>query len=358
MSVNILLLPGDGIGPEVMAEAERMLEAVERRFELGLDWRRALVGGAALEAHGAPLPAATLQAARASRALLLGAVGGPQWDQLPRAQRPERGLLALRKELGLFANLRPVIVLPGLEAASALRAELVRGLDLLIVRELTGGIYFSEPRGERRVDGGREAYNTMRYSEAEIERIARLAFAAAAGRGSRLCSVDKANVLEVSALWRECVSALAADYPTVQLSHMYVDNAAMQLALAPLQFDVLLSANLFGDILSDLAGAITGSIGLLPSASLDQEGRGLYEPCHGSAPDIAGQGVANPMAMLLSVAMMLRHSLAAPEAALAVEEAVRRTLAHGPRTVDLGGPGAVATTAEVGRAAAEALAAQ
>ena len=354
MSASILLLSGDGIGPEVMVEAERMLVAVESRFGLGLEWHRAAIGGAAFEAHGSPLPADTLEKARNSTALLLGAVGGPQWDQLPREQRPERGLLALRKELGLFANLRPVRVLPGLEGASALREERVRGLDLLIVRELIGGIYFSQPRGERRVDGEREAYNTMRYSEAEIRRIAHLAFVAAAERSGRLCSVDKANVLEVSALWRECVSAVAVDYPTVQLSHMYVDNAAMQLALAPLQFDVLLSANLFGDILSDLAGAITGSIGLLPSASLDQQGQGLYEPCHGAAPDIAGQGVANPMAMLLSVAMLLRHSLAAPAAAAAVEAAVHRSLEDGLCTPDLGGS---ATTAEVGEAAVAALSA-
>ncbi len=358
VSLSVLLLPGDGIGPEVMAEAERVLEAVERRFALGLVWQRAPVGGAAIDDCGEPLPERSLRLARASRALLLGAVGGPRWDSLPREQRPERGLLALRKELGLFANLRPVIVYPGMEGASALREERVRGLDLLIFRELTGGIYFSEPRGERRVDGRREAYNTMRYSEPEIEAIARMAFEAAAERGQhdpgrgRLCSVDKANVLEVSVLWRECVSALAADYPTVALSHIYVDNAAMQMALAPLQFDVLLCPNLFGDILSDLAGAITGSIGLLPSASLDRAGRGLYEPCHGAAPDIAGQGVANPVAMILSVAMMLRHSLAQSEAALAVEGAVRQVLANGPRTPDLALSGSAASTADVGRAVA------
>jgi len=336
MSGKVLILPGDCIGPEVTAQARRVLERCMEVYGLDCELDEALLGGAALDARGRPLPEETLARARESDAILLGAVGGPEWDAVDRALRPERGLLAIRSELGLFGNLRPALLYPQLAQASSLRPEVVSGLDILIVRELIGGIYFGEPRGIRTLaNGERQAFNTEVYSESEIERIGRLAFESARKRDGRLCSVDKSNVLEVGVLWREAMDRLAPEYPEVELSHMYVDNAAMQLVTAPKQFDVLVAGNMFGDILSDAAAMLTGSIGMLPSASLDERGRGMYEPCHGSAPDIAGRGRANPLAAILSVAMMLRYSLAAPEAARGVEAAVGRVLDRGLRTPDI-----------------------
>ena len=330
--MRIAVLPGDGIGKEIVAQAVRVLRALS----LPLAMEEAPVGGAGCEAAGDPLPEATLALARSADAILFGAIGGPQYDTLPREKRPERGLLRLRKELGLFANLRPAQVFPELAQASSLKPELVAGLDLLIVRELTGDIYFGEPRGIGTLAGGeREGVNTMRYRESEIRRIARVAFEAARRRGKRLCSVDKANVLETTELWKQVVTELGKDYPDVQLSHMYVDNCAMQLVRAPKQFDVIVTGNMFGDILSDEASMLTGSIGMLPSASLDEKGKGLYEPIHGSAPDIAGKDVANPLATMLSAAMMLRYSLARPAEAGRVEGAVRKVLASGLRTADI-----------------------
>jgi 3-isopropylmalate dehydrogenase len=348
MSHRVLVLPGDHIGPEVVAQARRVLERVAADFGLAIELEEGLIGGAALEASGVPLPDSTLERARQADAILLGAVGGPEWDGVERELRPERGLLKIRSELELFGNLRPAILYPQLADASSLRPEVVAGLDILIVRELTGGIYFGEPRGIRTLESGeREGYNTYVYRESEIERIGRLAFEAARKRDGRLCSVDKSNVLEVTVLWREVMERLAADYPDVELSHMYVDNAAMQLVRAPKQFDVVVTGNMFGDILSDAAAMLTGSIGMLPSASLDVDSRGMYEPCHGSAPDISGQDVANPLATILSVAMMLRYSLAAPAAAAAIENAVSRVLDRGLRTPDICTPGdqQVGTTA-------------
>ncbi len=333
---QILMIGGDGIGPEVLAEARKVLDAVNARFGLGLSYDEALLGGAAIDATGGPLPQATLDKARASGAILFGAIGGPQWDALDRAIRPEKGLLGLRAELKLFGNLRPALLYPQLAEASTLKPEVVAGLDIMIVRELTGGIYFGEPRGIRTLENGeREGFNTDRYSESEVRRIARLAFDLARKRNRRVCSVDKANVLESTVLWREVMTEEARAYPDIELSHMYVDNAAMQLVRAPKQFDVMVTGNLFGDILSDAAAMLTGSIGMLPSAALGEGGFGMYEPCHGSAPDIAGQGKANPLAMILSAAMMLRYSLAAPEAADAIEQAVGRVLDQGLRTGDI-----------------------
>jgi len=330
--MRIAVLPGDGIGKEIVAQAVRVLRALS----LPLEMEEAPVGGAGCEAAGDPLPEATLALARSADAILFGAIGGPQYDTLPREKRPERGLLRLRKELGLFANLRPAQVFPELAQASSLKPELVAGLDLLIVRELTGDIYFGEPRGIGTLAGGeREGVNTMRYRESEIRRIARVAFEAARRRGKRLCSVDKANVLETTELWKQVVTEIGKGYPDVQLSHMYVDNCAMQLVRAPKQFDVIVTGNMFGDILSDEASMLTGSIGMLPSASLDEKGKGLYEPIHGSAPDIAGKDVANPLATMLSAAMMLRYSLARPAEAGRVEGAVRKVLASGLRTADI-----------------------
>lgn len=348
MSHNIVLLPGDGIGPEVVAQAERVLRHVAQRYGMSLQITEADLGGVAIDRQGAAYPASTQSLAREADAILLGAVGGPKWDTLPAAERPERGLLAIRADLDLFANLRPALLYPQLAEASSLKPELVAGLDILIVRELTGGIYFGEPRGIRTLDNGeREGFNTYIYRESEIERIARLAFTLAEKRGGQLTSVDKANVLEVTQLWREVVTHVAADYPNVALNHMYVDNAAMQLVRAPKQFDVMVTGNIFGDILSDTAAMLTGSIGMLPSASLNADARGLYEPVHGSAPDIAGQDKANPLATILSVAMMLRYSLNAPEAATAVEQAVAAVLDNGLRTGDIanGGDTIVGTTA-------------
>jgi len=343
--MEIAVLPGDGIGPEIVAQAVKVLQALALK---GLELEEAPVGGAGFDAAGDPLPAPTLALARTADAILFGAVGGPRYDQLPRAKRPEQALLRLRKELGLFANLRPATIYPELAGASTLKPEVVAGLDLLILRELTGDIYFGQPRGIRaREDGEREGFDTMRYSESEIRRIAHVAFSAARKRRRKLCSVDKANVLETSQLWREVVTEVAKAYPDVELSHMYVDNAAMQLLRQPKQFDVIVTGNMFGDILSDEASMLTGSIGMLPSASLDERGKGLYEPIHGSAPDIAGKDVANPLATILSAVMMLRYSLNQDAAAQRVESAVRKVLAGGLRTVDIHEPGTtrVGTTA-------------
>ena len=338
---NIVLLSGDGIGPEIMAEASRVLDRVNVQFSLGLNTEHGLIGGAAIDATGEPLPDETLAKAKQSDAVLLGAVGGPKWDALPMDKRPEKGLLKIRAGMDLFANLRPALLYPELASASTLKEEVVSALDLLIVRELIGGIYFGEPRGIEGEPGQRVGFNTDRYSEPEIERIGRIAFDAAMARNKKLCSVDKANVLEVTVLWREVMERLSHEYPDVELSHMYVDNAAMQLVRAPKQFDVMVTGNLFGDILSDAAAMLTGSIGMLPSASLNSDKQGLYEPCHGSAPDIAGQDLANPLATILSVSMMLLHSLNAPKAAASIEAAVKQVLASGLRTQDIatGAPG-------------------
>jgi len=357
MSHSILLLPGDGIGPEVVQQARRVLEHVADKHGLSIELTEGDLGGIAIDRQGAAYPDATRALARQADAILLGAVGGPKWDGLPPAERPERGLLAIRADLDLFANLRPAILFPQLASASSLKAELVAGLDILIVRELTGGIYFGEPRGIReREDGEREGFNTYIYRESEIERIAALAFELAAKRGGRLTSVDKANVLEVTMLWREVVDRVAKNHPDVALDHIYVDNAAMQLVRAPKQFDVLVTGNIFGDILSDTAAMLTGSIGMLPSASLNEQSRGLYEPVHGSAPDIAGQDKANPLATILSVAMMLRYSLDAPAAADDIEVAVSAVLDDGLRTGDIAEAGAsIVGTVEMGGAVIAAL---
>ncbi|MHB8257410.1 MAG: 3-isopropylmalate dehydrogenase [Acidiferrobacterales bacterium] len=356
MSHKVLVLPGDGIGPEIMAEAVKVLESL-RSDGLEIEIEHGLVGGAAYDAVGTPLPEETLRLARAADAVLLGAVGGPKWESLDIALRPEKGLLGLRSELGLFANLRPALLYPQLVSASSLKAEVVSGLDLMIVRELTGGIYFGQPRGIRmRADGQREGFNTLIYSESEIRRIARVAFETAMKRGRRVCSVDKANVLECTELWREVVSAVAKDYPQVSLTHMYVDNAAMQLVRAPKQFDVIVTTNMFGDILSDEAAMLTGSIGMLPSASLDAANKGMYEPIHGSAPDIAGKGIANPLGTVLSVAMLLRYTLDRPDLALRVEHAVAAALDQGLRTTDIYTDGCSRVgTAQMGAAVVEVL---
>ena len=354
---RVLLLPGDGIGPEVVAEARRVMDAAAVSHGFGIEFSAADLGGVAIDNSGQPYPESTRALAQSADAILLGAVGGPAWDGLPAAERPERGLLAIRADLDLFCNLRPAILYPQLADASSLKPELVARLDLLIVRELTGGIYFGEPRGiETDECGLRRGFNTDVYDENEIRRIAHLAFQFARKRGGRLCSVDKANVLEVTMLWREIVSDLAAEYPDVELSHMYVDNAAMQLVREPKQFDVVLTGNLFGDILSDTAAMLTGSIGMLPSASLNADSRGLYEPVHGSAPDIADQGKANPLATILSAAMLLRYSLNEDAAAKSIETAVERVLDSGLRTGDIAGPGERAcSTAEMGDAVVAVL---
>ena len=337
---NIAILPGDGIGPEIIAEARRVLQVLQSEHGLAIEMEQADVGGTAYEASGHPLPESTLQVVRQADAILLGSVGGPQWETLDRALRPEQGLLGLRTELALFSNLRPAILYPQLVAASTLKPEVVSGLDIMIVRELTGGIYFGQPRGIRTLDDGQQqGFNTLVYSTAEIERIGRSAFEIARKRSGKLCSVDKANVLEVSELWRQVMTGLAEEYRDVELSHMYVDNAAMQLVREPKQFDVMVTGNMFGDILSDAAAMLTGSIGMLPSASLDSQGKGMYEPIHGSAPDIAGQGIANPLATILSVSMMLRYSL--DEALLAdrIDAAVGSVLDAGLRTADIASAG-------------------
>ena len=331
---DILVLPGDGIGLEVTEEAIKVLKATGQLHGLTFKLKTALVGGAAIDAEGAPVSEETIKLAADADAVLLGAVGGTKWDDLPTDKRPEKGLLGMRKVLDLFANLRPVQVFGPLAAASTLKPEVVKGIDLLVVRELVSDLYFGEPRGIRDTPNGREGYNTMRYLDWEVERVARKAFEIAMGRRRKVTSVDKANVLETSALWREVVIEVARDFPEVELDHMYVDNCSMQLIRNPAQFDVIVTGNIFGDILSDEASMLTGSIGMLPSASLG-EGAALYEPVHGSAPDIAGQGKANPLAMILSAAMMLEISCQAPEAAVSVREAVNRVLEEGYRTADI-----------------------
>ena len=337
--MKMAILPGDGIGPEILGAAAKVLDAL-RRDGLALETETAPIGGAGYDAAKHPLPEATLALAQAADAVLLGAVGGPRYDTLPRALRPEQGILGIRKALGLFANLRPAILYPELAASSTLKAEIVAGLDLMIIRELTGDIYFGQPRGRRTNAAGEdEGFDTMLYSVSEIRRIARVGFETARRRGRRLCSVDKANVLDTSILWREVVTAMAKDYPDVALSHMYVDNAAMQLVRNPKQFDVIVTGNIFGDILSDEASMLAGSIGMLPSASLDANGKGLYEPIHGSAPDIAGQDKANPLATILSLAMMFRYTFARSDVADRIEAAVRKVLAQGLRTGDIALPG-------------------
>ncbi len=333
--MKIAVLPGDGVGTEVIAEALKVLAAL-RREGLAFEMEQASVGGAAYDTSGDPLPDATLELAKKADAILFGAVGDPRYDALPREKRPEQAILRLRKELNLFANLRPASVFPELADASTLKPEVVAGLDILIVRELTGDIYFGQPRGIRKVEGGmREGFDTMRYTDEEIRRIAHAGFRAARKRKRKLCSVDKANVLETSQLWREVVSAVGEEYAEVELVHMYVDNAAMQLLKNPGQFDVIVTGNMFGDILSDEASMLTGSIGMLPSASLDEKGKGLYEPIHGSAPDIAGKNLANPLAAILSAAMMLRYSFDQDRVAVRVEGAVKKVLAQGYRTADI-----------------------
>ncbi len=349
MAKDILILPGDGIGAEVMAPAVAVMTAAAAAVGIELNVSEGLVGGIAIDETGSPLPAETLERAGAADAVLLGGVGGPRWDDLPTDQRPEKGLLGLRQGLGLFANLRPALLFGPLAAASSLKPELVADLDILIIRELTGGIYFGEPRGVEVRDNERVGFNTLVYSEHEIERIARVAFEMAQKRGGRLCSVDKANVLEVTQLWREVVTGLAGEFPDVELSHMYVDNAAMQLVRAPKQFDVIVTGNMFGDILSDCAAMLTGSLGMLPSASLASSGVGLYEPVHGTAPDIAGRDLANPLATILSVAMMYRYSLDQPGAADAIEYAVGAVLAAGYRTADIRGDAADEQVVGTGR---------
>lgn len=357
MTHKILLIAGDGIGPEIVAAAELVLGALKTRFGFDCDIEHALMGGCAIDAHGTALPDSTLALARDADAILLGAVGGPKWDKVERAIRPERGLLRLRSELDLFCNLRPAVLFPALADASTLKSEVVSGLDIMIVRELTSGIYFGQPRGiETLADGKRRGYNTLAYTEDEISRIARRGFEIARQRNKKLCSVDKANVLEVTELWREIVQNMAAEYADVEVSHMYVDNAAMQLVRAPKQFDVLVTDNMFGDILSDLASMLTGSIGMLPSASLNAENKGMYEPIHGSAPDIAGRNVANPLATILSASMMMRYTL--NEAALAnkLEAAVSRVLEQGLRTADIATAGGrTVGTREMGAAVIAAL---
>jgi 3-isopropylmalate dehydrogenase len=358
--MKVAVLPGDGIGPEIIAQARKVLQ----KLNLSLQFEEAPVGGAAYEVAGDPLPAATLKIAKQADAVLFGAVGDPRYDKLERAKRPEQAILGLRKELGLFANLRPALVHPELAAASALKPEVVSGLDILIVRELTGDIYFGKPRGIRKMSGSREGeregFDTMHYNESEIRRIARVAFEAARrrkkGASARVCSVDKANVLETSQLWREVVTDEARAFPDVELSHMYVDNCAMQLVRNPKQFDVIVTGNMFGDILSDEASMLTGSIGMLPSASLDERGKGLYEPIHGTAPDIAGKGLANPLATILSAALMLRYSLGQAQAAERIESAVTKVLKEGLRTADIHTPGTRRVgTQEMGDAVVAAL---
>ena len=337
--MKIAVLPGDGIGPEIMAQALRVLEVL-RSDGLKVELEEAPLGGAAFDQYGAPYPEFTQKVCRAADAVLLGAVGGPQYDNLDRPLRPERGLLGIRKDLGLFANLRPAVLFPELANASTLKPEVVSGLDIMIVRELTGDIYFGEPRGMRtNQDGVREALNTMIYTEPEVRRIAHVAFDIAMKRGKKLCSVDKANVLEATEFWKEIVIEVAKEYPDVQLSHMYVDNAAMQLVRNPKQFDVIVTGNIFGDILSDEASMLTGSIGMLASASLNETKKGLYEPAHGSAPDIAGKNLANPLATILSVALMLRYTFNDETSAQRIESAVKKVLAAGYRTADIFEPG-------------------
>ena len=354
--MKIAVLPGDGIGPEIIDQALRVLDVL-KTDGMAIEYEAGAIGGAGYDEAGDPLPEGTVALAREADAVLLGAVGGPKYDVLPRAMRPEQGLLRIRKELGLFANLRPAVVYPELATASSLKYELVEGLDLMILRELTGDIYFGQPRGRRQTESGEdEGFDTMKYSVSEIERIARVAFEIAEKRSRKLCSVDKANVLDTSILWREVVTKIAAEYPSVELSHMYVDNAAMQLVREPKQFDVILTGNIFGDILSDEASMLTGSIGMLPSASMDVNRKGLFEPIHGSAPDISGRNVANPLATILSVSMMLKYTFNEIEASTRVESAVKSVLAQGFRTADIFQEGAQRVgTREMGDAVIRAM---
>ena len=357
MSKSVLILPGDGIGPEIVTEAEKVLSVLSEKYGLEISTEQGLIGGSAIDETGVPLPDETLAQGKQSDAILLGAVGGPKWDKIERSLRPERGLLAIRAGLDLYANLRPAILYKELAEASSLKPEVIGALDIMIVRELTGGIYFGQPRGIRTLeDGQREGFNTLVYKESEIERIAHTAFDVAMKRNKKVCSVDKANVLEATELWREVVTRVAKDYPEVSLEHMYVDNAAMQLVRDPGQFDVIVTTNMFGDILSDLASMLTGSIGMLPSASLNAEGQGMYEPIHGSAPDIAGQNIANPLATIISTAMMLRYSLAEVAQADRIEQAVQKVLASGLRTADIISAGMTkVSTSEMGDAVVAAL---
>lgn len=339
MTFKILLLPGDGVGPEVIAQAQKVIKAINSKFTTNIECEFADIGGCAIENSGVSLPQTTIDLAKKSHSILMGAVGGPNWDKLPLAQRPEKGLLQLREEFELFANLRPALLYPQLLYASTLKQHVVEGLDIVIIRELTGGIYFGKPRGIENNSNNKRAYNTMVYTESEIRRIAKVGFEIAQTRNNRLCSVDKANVLEVSQLWREVVEDLSASYPDVELSHMYVDNAAMQLVRDPKQFDVMVTSNLFGDILSDCAAMLTGSIGMLPSASLNSEKFGLFEPVHGSAPDIAGNNSVNPIATILSLAMLLRYSMGNSDAAWAIENAIEGVLNQNYRTPDISSVG-------------------
>jgi len=356
MTSKIAILAGDGIGVEIIAEAVKTIECLQQDFGLAVELEYASIGGAGYDRYGKPLPEETLAICEQADAILFGAIGGPEYDNLERESRPEKGLLNLRSALSLFSNLRPAILYPQLADASSLKSELVAGLDIMIVRELTGGIYFGQPRGIRELENGeREGFNTLVYAEHEIERIARSAFDIAMLRNRKLCSIDKANVLEVSELWREVLNRVAGEYPDVELSHMYVDNASMQLVRAPKQFDVIVTTNLFGDILSDTAAMLTGSIGMLPSASLDKNGKGLYEPVHGSAPDIAGKGIANPLATILSLAMMLRYSLQQAALAERIETAVGNVLNQGFRTADIADGAHIVSTADMGDAVVAAL---
>ncbi len=357
MSKSVLILPGDGIGPEIVTEAEKVLNALVQKHGLELSTKQGLIGGSAIDETGLPLPEETLASGRQADAILLGAVGGPKWDNIERSLRPERGLLAIRAGLDLYANLRPAILYEELVEASSLKPEVIGALDIMFVRELTGGIYFGQPRGIRTLDDGqREGFNTLVYKESEIERIAHTAFDVAMRRNKKVCSVDKANVLEATELWREVVTGVAKGYPEVSLEHMYVDNAAMQLVRDPGQFDVIVTTNMFGDILSDLASMLTGSIGMLPSASLNAAGKGMYEPIHGSAPDIAGKNMANPLATIISAAMMLRYSLAESAQADRIEQAVRQVLENGLRTADIYSEGMKkVSTSEMGDAVVASL---
>jgi len=357
MTKKIAVLPGDGIGPEIVAEAVKVLECLNSEMNLGLVFENGLIGGAAYDVYGTPFPQQTIDLVKQADAILLGAVGGYKWESLDISVRPEKGLLGLRSTLQLFSNLRPAILYPQLAGASSLKPEIVSGLDIMIVRELTGGIYFGQPRGIRILENGeRQGYNTLVYSESEIRRIAHSAFQIAQKRNRRLCSVDKANVLECTELWREVVTEVGKQYPDVELSHMYVDNASMQLVRAPKQFDVIVTTNMFGDILSDTAAMLTGSIGMLPSASLDADGKGMYEPIHGSAPDIAGKGIANPLATILSAAMMLRYTFNEVEAADRIEKAVNDALDANVRTTDIYSDGMQkVSTAQMGDAVVSAL---
>ncbi|HHJ37868.1 MAG: 3-isopropylmalate dehydrogenase [Methylothermaceae bacteria B42] len=357
MTKKIAVLPGDGIGPEIIREALKVLDCLRQEFGVEVETEQGLVGGVAYDAKGHPLPQETLDLVNSADAVLLGAVGGPRWEALDYSVRPERGLLGLRSELNLFANLRPAMLHPQLVEASTLKPEVVSGLDLMIIRELTGGIYFGKPRGVRTLDSGeRVGLNTLIYNESEIRRIATVAFDTAMKRNRRLCSVDKANVLECTELWRDVVTEVGKDYPEVTLSHMYVDNAAMQLVRAPKQFDVMVTTNMFGDILSDCAAMLTGSIGMLPSASLDEQGKGMYEPIHGSAPDIAGKNLANPLATILSLGMLFRYSFNQGDIAERIENAVEAALDSGMRTADIYSEGCrQVTTGEMGDAVVNAL---